>query len=124
MKTKILVVDDELDICEVISNYFGRKGYAIITATSAREALSKVSSEKPDLILLDILMPEIDGIECLRMIRELDKDVPVVMVTVVDDSKTAKRAIKSGATDYITKPLTFSALETVIVTHLFMHSVK
>jgi len=124
MNSKILVVDDEPDVSEVISHYLGRRGYNIITAGSGREALSKLLSEKPALILLDILMPEMDGIECLRKIKELDKEVLVMMVTCVTDLDKARQAIELGAIDYLTKPLGFNALETAVSTYLFLNSVK
>lgn len=124
MSPKILIVDDEPDVCEVICHYLGKRGYSVITATSAQEAVSKLLSEKPTLILLDIRMSGIDGIECLRTIKNIDKDVPVIMVTVVTDLDIAKHALELGAVDYITKPLGFNALETAISMHLFLKSVK
>ena len=122
MRPKILMVDDEPDTCEVVSHFLGRRGYDVITANSAEEALSKLSTEKPELILLDILMPGMDGIECLRRIREINKEVPVIMVTCIIDINTAKQAIALGATDYLTKPLGYNALETAISTYLFLKS--
>lgn len=124
MSPKILIVDDEPDVCEVICHYLGKRGYDVIAATSAQEAVSKLLSEKPTLILLDIRMSEIDGIECLRMIKNIDKEVPVIMVTVVADLDVAKHALELGAVDYITKPLGFNALETAISMYLFLKSVK
>lgn len=122
MGPKILMVDDELDACEVISYFLGRRGYDVITTNSAEEALSKLSTEKPELILLDILMPGMDGIECLRKIREINKEVPVIMVTCITNIDTAKQAMELGATDYLTKPLGYNALETAISTYLFFKS--
>lgn len=124
MYPKILVVDDEPDVCEVISNFLGKRGYDVITANDGQEALSKLSTEKPALILLDIRMPEMDGIECLRRIKELDKEVPVIMVTCVTNIDIARKSMELGATDYLTKPLGYSALETAISMHLFLKSTK
>ena len=124
MNRKILVVDDEPDVCEVISQYFDRRGYDVGIASNGEEALSKVLTERPKLILLDIRMPGMDGIECLRRIKKLDKEVIVIMVTCVDEIEAAKKALRLGATDYITKPLGFNALETAISTYLFLKSVK
>ena len=118
MEQKILVVDDELDVCEAIRNYLMRRGYKIVIATSTQEAITKLLSEKPVLILLDILMPGIDGIECLRRIRDLDKNVPVIMVTCVIDVDTANEALRLGAVDYITKPISFNELETLVSVRL------
>jgi len=124
MKPKILIVDDEPMVCEDISYYLGNKGYDVITATSGQGALSKLSLEEPSLILLDIRMPGMDGMECLRQIKKLDRDVLVIMVTCITDIDTAKRALELGAIDYITKPLSFEALETVVTTYLFLKSAK
>ncbi|MBU2540762.1 MAG: response regulator [Candidatus Omnitrophica bacterium] len=124
MNHKILVVDDESDVREVISQYFDRRGYDVDTASNGQEALSRILVERPELILLDIRMPEMDGIECLRRIKKLDKEMTVIMVTCVDEIDTAKKALRLGATDYITKPLGFSALETAISTYLFLKSVN
>lgn len=124
MVPKILIVDDESDVCEVISRFLQDRGYDVVTATSGQEALSRLLFEKPDLILLDIRMPEMDGMECLRQIRKLDKDVLVIMVSCITDIDIAKKALTLGAKDYITKPLGFDALETAISTYLFLKSVK
>lgn len=124
MNPKILVVDDESDQCEVISYYLANRGYEVITANSTREALAKLLMERPALILLDIRMPEMDGIECLRRIRKLDEEIPVIMVTCVTDLDTAQKALELGAVDYITKPLGYSALETAISTYLLVKSLN
>lgn len=120
MKPKILIVDDESAVCRDISQYLVSKGYDTITATCGQEALSKLLLEEPKIILLDIRMPDMDGIECLHQIKKLDKDALVIMVTCVTDIDTATKAIEVGAIDYLTKPLGFEALETTIATHLFL----
>ena len=120
MKPKILLVDDEPAVCEVDGYYLSRRGYDVICANSAQEALDKFVKDRPQLILLDILMPGVDGLECLRRIRKIDKQVPVIMVTCVDEIETAKKAIELGAVDYLTKPLGYKALETAISMYLFI----
>ncbi len=124
MKPKILLVDDEKEVCEVDSYYLAKRGYNIITANSAKEAISKVVKEHPQLVLLDILMPEIDGLKCLEEIKKIDKNLPVIMVTCVDEIDTAKKALELGAVDYITKPLGYHALETAISLYLFLKTAK
>lgn len=124
MKPKILLVDDEKGVCEVDSYYLSKRGYNIITANSAKEAISKVVKERPQLVLLDILMPEMDGLKCLEEIKKIDKDLPVIMVTCVDEIDTAKKALGLGAVDYITKPLGYHALETAISLYLFLKNTK
>ncbi len=118
MSPKIMVVDDEPEFCKVMSDYLCKRGYRVVVAYNTPEALSKIVDEKPAMVLLDIRLPRIDGIECLRRIRKLDKKALVIMVTVVDDLERAKHAMKLGATDYITKPLGFNALAKAISTYL------
>jgi DNA-binding response OmpR family regulator len=124
MHPKIMLVDDEPDVCEAVCHYFSKRDYKVVTATSGEEALSKLLTEKPALILLDIYMPKMDGIECLQRIRELDKEVLVIMVTCANDKDKAKRCLELGATDYIVKPLGYNALELAVITHLFLKSAK
>lgn len=124
MKPKILVVDDERDICEVIGSFLKKRHYEVVTASSGQEALEKLIVEKPDLVLLDIRMPHMDGIECLRQIKKLNNEALVIMVTCITDEDIAKSALKLGAVDYITKPLGFDALENAIATYLFLNSGK
>ncbi|MFC1592516.1 response regulator [Candidatus Omnitrophota bacterium] len=82
------------------------------------EALSKLAAKKPALILLDIYMPKMDGVECLRKIKEIDKEALAILVTSNNDAGIARKTLKLGTIDYITKPLGFNALETV-VTRIF-----
>jgi len=112
---RILIVDDEIEICNIFYDFFTPKGYEVIKTTSGKEALEKVKSQKPDLVFLDIRMPEMDGIEVLKKIKETDKSIIVIMVTVLKDEATAKKAIKLGAYDYVTKPLSFDYLEKAAV---------
>ena len=108
---KILVVDDEIEICNILYDFFRPKGYEVVKATGGKEALEKVRSEAPNLVFLDIMMPDMNGIEVLKQIKEIDKSIIVIMVTVVKDEKTAEKAIAQGAYDYMTKPLSFDYLE-------------
>lgn len=124
MSKKILVVDDEVDICKIISRFLKEKGYTAVIANNGKEALEKLSTEKPDLILLDIRMPDMDGVECLRKILRRNRSVVVIMVTCVTDIDIAKKAIEFGAKDYITKPIGFEALQTAISTYLFLSDAK
>jgi two-component system response regulator AtoC len=108
---KMLIVDDEIEICNIFYDFFTPKGHEVIKATSGEGALEKVKTEKPDLVFLDIRMPKMDGIEALKQIKTIDKSMTVIMVTVLTDEETAKKAIKLGAYDYVTKPLSFDYLE-------------
>ena len=81
--------------------------------------MKKAKNGKPDIILLDVIMPEMNGIEVLRRIREFDRDVCIIMVTVVNDKSTGTEALKSGADEYITKPINLNYLDKVIHNKLF-----
>ena len=108
---RILVVDDEPDARELLTEFLTARGYAVLAASSGEEALCKVREERPDLILLDVCMPRMNGLEVLKRVREIDHDVGVIMVTAISEAETGRQALKLGAFDYITKPLDFEYLE-------------
>jgi DNA-binding response OmpR family regulator len=108
---RVLVVDDEPDARELLSEFLTAKGYAVLTASNGEEALRKLKEDRPHLILLDIRMPKMDGLETLRRVREIDHEVGVIMVTAVNEEETGRQALKLGAFDYITKPLDLKYLE-------------
>ena len=112
--SKIMVVDDEAKECKLLERFLERKGYEVITFYSGEKALEQVRYEKPDVILLDIKMPGMDGIEVLRNIREFDEDVGVIMVTALNDESVGIEATRLGANDYITKPVDLDHLDTSI----------
>ena len=109
---KILVVDDELSVRDSLRMIF-KKDYTVIAAGSAKEAWEKILSEEPDLIFLDIIMPQKDGMELLKEIREGQPSTPVVMLTATKTLKTAVEAMKLGAYDYITKPFDVDELRII-----------
>ena len=108
---KMLVVDDELDICNFLKSFFVEKQYEVRTATGGEEALALARSEKPDVVLLDIKMPGMSGIEALRQLKEIDKKIKVIMVTAVEEISMVDLAKELGADDYITKPFSLAYLE-------------
>jgi DNA-binding response OmpR family regulator len=115
-KTKrILVVDDEQGIITVLRIKLGHSNYEVITATSGTEAVDLVQTQEPDIVLLDILMPGMNGFEVLEKVRGFSP-VPVVAFTAQKD--VAESAIKKGADDYITKPfdpdLLIEKIETIL----------
>ena len=100
----ILVVDDEEAIREVVSTMLESKGYHCSVAHNGRAAQEQIKRDTPDLVLSDMIMPEMDGIKLLEWMRQHDPDVPVIMVTAIHDISTALEAIRRGAYDYILKP--------------------
>ena len=107
----ILTVDDEALICDMIGDFLREKGYTVKTALSGEEALELITNERPDLVLLDMMMPGMGGEATLREIKRLYWDIPVIMVTVITDEKRAIKLLELGAADYITKPIDFKYLE-------------
>ena len=114
---KILVVDDEMDICDFVKHFFEERNYEVFTAFGGFDAVRVVKKEKPSLVLLDIKMKDMDGIETLEKIREIDKNVNVIMVTAVEDKDKMKAAERLGARAYITKPLVLEELESTVTTY-------
>jgi putative two-component system response regulator len=111
-KQKILIVDDEPMNLKVISVILENYGYVYETATNGREAVEKTKSFSPDLIFLDIMMPEMDGYEACRRIKEdpSSQHIPVVMVTALADKEAKLQGLKAGANDFLTKPVDTSEL--------------
>ena len=103
MTKKILVVDDEARLTSLLEAYLSQEGFQVVTASNGREALILTRQEKPDLIVLDIMMPEMDGYEFMAAHRK-EQDTPIIMLTakVEDDDKVI--GLELGADDYITKP--------------------
>lgn len=99
----ILVVDDEKQIVEVLSAYLEREGYRVIAAYDGRSALDTALREKPDLVLLDLMLPEINGFDVCRIIRN-SSPIPVIMLTARDEEADKVLCLEVGADDYITKP--------------------
>ncbi|HTX54963.1 MAG TPA: response regulator [Candidatus Baltobacteraceae bacterium] len=108
---RVLIVDDEPDAVELLSEFLTGKGYEAIAAYNGEEALKKVKAERPHLILLDIRMPGMNGLEVLRQVRQIDQEVGVIVVTAVQEEETGRQALKLGAFDYIVKPLNLEYLE-------------
>lgn len=101
---RVMVVDDEENIRDVLAGYLESMNYDVVTAVDGQDALNKYQKGEFDLVISDLLMPNIDGLELLRRIRGVDKDVIFLMITGYPSIETAVDAIKKGAYDYITKP--------------------
>jgi len=111
---KILVVDDEPDMRWILTNVLKKKGYRTITADDGKKAVQKVIENDPDIILLDIRMPEMDGIQVLEKVRELNPSTQVIIITAFTDIKNAVQAMKMGAYDYLIKPFDNNELLLII----------
>jgi len=111
-KTKILVVDDEPNIVQTLQDRLEMNEYQVVTAGNGREGLEKVEQEKPDVILLDVIMPIMDGHEMLEMLRKQPggRDVSVIMLTARSQTQDIARANACGIDDYIVKPFDLSEL--------------
>ena len=111
-KKKILVVDDEDDILNFLELVLQEKGYEVLTAGGGQEALTRAQMAKPDLVLLDIMMPQMDGWEVLKLLR-VDDDtakVPVAMLSARTDAQDRVQGLQEGAVDYIFKPFSLQDL--------------
>lgn len=116
---KILIVDDEPHLCEYLAEFFRERGHEAKCISKPNEVLPFVFKQKPDIVLLDVLMPEISGLEILKSIKSKHKDsVKVIMVTVADDAKTQQQAKAYGADDFIIKPFDTNYLENVVMTKI------
>jgi two-component system response regulator AtoC len=114
--TSILVVDDEEGIRNYLRTLLKLKGYEVATVSSGNEAIEYFSSNPPpSLVLMDILMPNIDGIETLKRLRKSDKELPVIMLSCIGETRTIVEAMRSGATDYLNKPFEEAELEIAIL---------
>src|SRR5208337_2952365 len=104
MKPKILVVDDEPDICKALLFLLNQENYAVTTANSGEQAIGKLNEENFDVVLTDLKMGKLDGMEVLAKIQELAPDTRVIMMTAFASLESAIEAMKHGAVDYIVKP--------------------
>ncbi len=105
-KGKILVVDDEIYIVHILDFSLGMEGYEVLTALDGEQALEKAKAEKPDLIVLDIMMPKLDGYETCKRLKADDatKQIPVILLSAKGRNVDQKIGFEVGADDYITKP--------------------
>lgn len=108
---RLLIVDDELPICDFLREFFIKKNYTVFFTAKAKDVMPLVKKERPHIVLLDIKMADISGIEILRRIKENDNGIKVIMLTAVDDEAMIKLAREYGASDYVTKPFTLDRLE-------------
>ncbi|NQT33480.1 MAG: response regulator [Candidatus Omnitrophica bacterium] len=119
MSKKILVIDDEASVCSMLKKFLEMKGYAADIAVSGQEGIDRVRQNAPAIVLLDIRMPGMDGVEVLKEIKRIDKNVNVIMITAVNENEIGKKCIELGAYDYIIKPFDLEYLENALLVKLF-----
>jgi DNA-binding response OmpR family regulator len=120
MRKLVLIVDDIEDNRILLDRALRSSGYATVQASSGREALSIISRQVPDIVLLDWMMPEISGLDTLRAIRELHPKtrLPVIMCTALSEEMSVVTALHEGANDYMLKPISLPILRARMATHL------
>lgn len=105
---RMLIVDDERDICECLQDFFSARGFSVVSAFSGEEALERLGTDAADVILLDILLPGLTGLEVLKRVKEVAPHSRVIMVTGIDEDDIRRQARRFGAEAYITKPFDFA----------------
>lgn len=110
MTKKILIIDDEPEICKTVTECLFDAGYAASYALSGPDGLAMIRKDPPSLVLLDIGMPGMDGVEVMRLIREQLPSLPVVILTGSQDAETVRRMMRLGACEYLTKPIHLETL--------------
>ena len=111
MTKKLLIVDDEAEICEFLKSFFEDRDFKVAVANDGAKALEQVALFQPEVVLLDIQMPGMDGLQTLKKIKEMHPRVKVIMVTAVETQEKIEEAMRLGADNYITKPLSLEYLE-------------
>jgi DNA-binding response OmpR family regulator len=111
---KILVVDDEPEVRKLMEHFLTDRGYEVRLAANGREGLTAIDSFTPDVVLLDMHMPEMDGVETLKQLATRAPGLPVIMVTVNEDVQTTSQLLQLGAADYVPKPFNLDYLEQAI----------
>lgn len=111
MQKKLLVVDDEEEICDFLKSFFEDRQFLVEVAHSGVQAIEKARKFGPHIILLDIQMPEMDGLKALKILKEENPKVKVIMVTAVETQEKIEESMRLGADNYITKPLSLEYLE-------------
>jgi two-component system, OmpR family, response regulator len=102
-KQKILIVDDEENVCELVSLYFGKAGYDVVCASDGQEGLDKIREQRPDIVILDLMLPGMDGVDVCKEIRKTSS-IPLIMLTARVDEVDRVLGLEIGADDYVTKP--------------------
>lgn len=108
---KLLIIDDELPVCDLLKNFFTERNYKVFVALNGEDGIAVMDKEKPQIVFLDIRMPDVSGIEILRRMKKKNHQVKVIMITAVKDEAMITLAKEYGAYDYIVKPFNLEHLE-------------
>ncbi len=111
---KILVVDDEVQICKLINAFLSRQGHEVVTANNGKDAIAKFNAARPHIIFLDIKLPALSGMDVLREIKKIDKQVVVIILSAFGDMETVDTALELGANGYLQKPVELTRLMEII----------
>ena len=117
---RVLVVDDEESVLDLLGRFLTRRGYIVDTARDGEEAVDRILESPPDIVLLDIRLPKMDGLQVLRRLKEEGSDVAVITMSGVSDEDTARKSLELGAADFITKPFNLPYLETSLLAKLIL----
>ena len=120
VRARVLVVDDELEFRKVLAEYLEDRGFDVIEAQDGEEALLRVPDFHPHIVLMDVMMAGMGGVEALKRIKTAAPETCVIMVTAVEDLDSARGALALGASDYVTKPFSFQYLDSVLEVHMLM----
>ena len=123
-KGKILVVDDSLYHRQELKKLLSENGYKVFDACDAIDGIQMMRKIHPDLVIMDINMPVMEGTEAVKYMKKIDRDALIVMFSSLDDEKTVMEAIKSGARDYVTKPLDKAKMIETVERLLKLYSVE
>ena len=126
MPKTVLVVDDEERLVSLVKAYLEQAGFRVVTANNGRNALFVARQEKPDLILLDVMMPRISGFETCRRLKENPEtqEVPVIFMTALTETEHKITGFEAGAVDYVTKPLQHKEVLARVKTHLMLQRLR
>lgn len=113
--TKILIIDDEVDICEMLKEFFGARGYQVMYALTGQGGLDAFNIERPQIVMLDLYLGDIYGLEVLKKIKAIDRSSVVIIITGSGSKEDEKRAKELGADFYIDKPFSVAVLKKLLL---------
>jgi len=122
-KKKILIADDEPEVCSLLNDFLTKKGFIPSIASSGEEALQKIKLNDPIIVLLDINMPGMDGLMTLKKIKETNEHIGIIIISGTADENIAEQAMRLGVYDYIVKPVNFGYLEFCLISKIILSTI-